>query len=136
MIPYAVRPGYFATLVGGRRARELNYTLDPDPYTWRTRCNPIMKGHAGHHDSREAFFRLTGPDWHDSRAANNEIPGTPALADHKGEVSADLTYAAQCGRRKKARAFVWMQGHTYAISPMSRFGHVLRGLLGPVTADR
>jgi type 1 glutamine amidotransferase len=43
------------------------------------------------------------------------IPGTPSAGKHKGEVVPQIwTYEHTLPGGQPARAFVWMQGHTYA----------------------
>src|SRR6202789_4457430 len=43
------------------------------------------------------------------------IPGTPSAGAHKGEVVPQIwTYEHTLPGSQPARAFVWMQGHTYA----------------------
>ena len=64
----------------------------------------------------EAFFNLTfakDPAIH--ALANTEIPPTHSAGEHKGEVVPQIwTYEHALAGGQPARAFVWMQGHTYA----------------------
>ena len=111
-------PAYFATLVGGgKKHGEVNYTLDaPVHYTVVDKSSPIMKDMSDLTISDEAFFKMT---WAANPAihvlANAEIAPTRSAGDHKGEVVPQMwTYEHTVGGGQPARAFVWMQGHTYA----------------------
>ena len=111
-------PAYFARLVGGaKRHGEVNYTLDaPIPYTLVDSADPIMKGMSNLTVFDEAFYNMT---WaHDPAIhvlATTVIPGTPSAGAHKGEVVPQIwTYEHTLNGGQPARAFVWMQGHTYA----------------------
>lgn len=111
-------PAYLATLLGGaKRHGEVNYTLDaPISYDIVDQSNPIMKDMSALTIFDEAFFNLT---WSKSPAihvlANTSIPGTHSAGEHKGEVVPQIwTYEHTLPGGEPARAFVWMQGHTYA----------------------
>jgi type 1 glutamine amidotransferase len=111
-------PAYFATLVGGAKKHgEVNYTLDaPIPYTVVDKENPIMKDMSDMTISDEAFFLMT---WNKEPAihvlATAKIAGTPSAGTHKDEVVPEIwTYEHTVPGGQPARAFVWMQGHTYA----------------------
>jgi len=111
-------PAYFATLVGGAKKHgEVNYTLDaPIHYTVVDKANPIVKDLSDTTIFDEAFFTMT---WAKDPAihvlANTEIPPTRSAGDHKGEVAPQIwTYEHTLPGGQPARAFVWMQGHTYA----------------------
>jgi type 1 glutamine amidotransferase len=111
-------PAYFATLVGGAKKHgEVNYTLDaPIPYTVVDKSSPIMKDMSDMTIFDEAFFLMT---WAKSPAihvlATAEIAPTRSAGDHKGEVVPQIwTYEHTLPGGQPARAFVWMQGHTYA----------------------
>jgi type 1 glutamine amidotransferase len=111
-------PAYFATLVGGAKKHgEVNYTLDaPIPYTVVDKSNPIMKDMSDITIFDEAFFLMT---WAKNPAihvlATAEIAPTRSAGDHKGEVVPQMwTYEHALPGGQPARAFVWMQGHTYA----------------------
>ena len=126
-------PAYFATLVGGAKKHgEVNYTLDaPIPYTVVDKSNPIMKDMSDITISDEAFFTMTwakDPEIH--VLATAKIPPTRSAGDHKDEIWPQIwTYEHTLPGGQPARAFVWMQGHTYAnftnpqIEPM-----LLRGI--------
>lgn len=111
-------PAYFATLVGGAKKHgEVNYTLDaPIPYTVVDKSNPIMKDMSDITIFDEAFFLMTwakNPGIH--VLATAEIAPTRSAGDHKGEVVPQIwTYEHSLPGGQPARAFVWMQGHTYA----------------------
>lgn len=111
-------PAYFASLVGAAKKHgEVNYTLEaPIRYAIADKTNPIMKDMPELTIDDEAFFTLT---WAKTGTvhvlANSEIPGTPSAAAHKGEVVPQIwTYEHPAAGGRPARAFVWMQGHTYA----------------------
>lgn len=111
-------PAYFATLVGGgKRHGEVNYTLDaPIHYTVVDASNPIMADMTDLTISDEAFYSMTwakDPEIH--VLATVKIPPTRSAGEHKGEVVPQMwTYEHPVSGGKSARAFVWMQGHTYA----------------------
>lgn len=110
-------PAYFATLVGGAKKHgEVNYTLDaPIPYTVVDKSDPIMKDMSDFTVFDEAFFLMTwakNPGIH--VLATAEIAPTRSAGDHKGEVVPQIwTYEHALPGGEPARAFVWMQGHTY-----------------------
>jgi len=126
-------PAYFATLVGGAKKHgEVNFTLDaPIPYTVVDKSNPIMKDMSDITIQDEAFFTIT---WAKDPAvhvlATAEIAPTRSAGDHKGEVVPQMwTYEHTVPGGQPARAFVWMQGHTYAnfANPQIR-ATLLRGI--------
>ncbi len=113
-------PAYWATTFtgGAKKHGEVNYTLDaPIPYTVVDKANPIMKDFPDMTlADDEAFFLMTwakDPGIH--LLANAEIAGTPSAGTHKGEIAPQIwTYEHTLPGGQPARAFVWMQGHTYA----------------------
>lgn len=111
-------PAYFASLVGGAKKHgEVNYTLDaPIHYTVVDKANPIMKDMSDITIPDEAFFLMTWAKTGNLHVlATTEIPPTPSAGDHKGEVVPQIwTYEHTVAGGQPARAFVWMQGHTYA----------------------
>ena len=113
-------PAYFAALVGGAKKHgEVNYTLDaPIHYSVVDKSDPIMKDMSDITISDEAFFTLTWAKDKDPAVhvlATAEIPPTRSAGDHKGEVVPQIwTYEHTVPGGQPARAFVWMQGHTYA----------------------
>ena len=126
-------PAFFATLVGGAKKHgEVNYTLDaPIHYTVVDRANPIMKEMSDITISDEAFYSIT---WSKDPAvhvlATAEIPPTRSAGEHKGEVVPQMwTYEHTVAGGQPARAFVWMQGHTYANFANPQIQHtLLRGI--------
>ena len=111
-------PAYFATLVGGAKKHgEVNFTLDaPVPYTVVDKANPIVQDLTDLTISDEAFFTITwaeNPGIH--ALATAKIAPTRSAGEHKDEVVPQLwTYEHTVPGGQPARAFVWMQGHTYA----------------------
>jgi type 1 glutamine amidotransferase len=111
-------PAYFATLVGGgKKHGEVNYTLEaPILYAVVDKSNPIMPDMSDMTILDEAFFTMTwakDPGIH--VLANTIIPPTHSAGEHKGEVAPQMwTYEHTAPGGKPSRAFVWMQGHTYA----------------------
>jgi type 1 glutamine amidotransferase len=110
-------PAYYSKFLGGAKKHgEVNYTLDaPVPYTVADKDHPIMKDMSNITVFDEAFFNLTwaaNPGIH--VLANAEIAPTRSAGEHKGEkVHQMWTYEHPAAGGKTARAFVWMQGHTY-----------------------
>ena len=111
-------PAYFATLVGGAKKHgEVNYTLDaPIHYNVVDKSDPIMQDMSDITIFDEAFYKMTwaqSPEIH--VLAKTVIPATPSAGEHKGEVVPQIwTYEHTLAGGQPARAFVWMQGHTYA----------------------
>jgi type 1 glutamine amidotransferase len=111
-------PAFLATLAGGAKKHgEVNYTLDAAiPYTVVDKANPIMRDMSDITIFDEAFFNMTwakNPGIH--VLATVTIPGTPSAGNHKGEVVPQMwTYEHTVAGGAPSRAFVWMQGHTYA----------------------
>jgi type 1 glutamine amidotransferase len=111
-------PAYLATLLGGAKKHgEVNYTLEaPIHYALVDPSDPIMKDMSEITILDESFFNMTwakDPSIH--VLATNAIPPTHSAGDHKGEVVPQIwTYEHTLPGGEPARAFVWMQGHTYA----------------------
>jgi type 1 glutamine amidotransferase len=111
-------PASFANYVGGAKKHgEVNFTLDaPVPYTVVDKSNPIMKDMTNIVLWDEAFFNMTwakNPEIH--VLATAEIAPTRSAGEHKGEVVPQIwTYEHTVPGGQAARAFVFMQGHTYA----------------------
>jgi len=111
-------PAQFATYVGGAKKHgEVNYTLEaPVPYTVVDKANPIMADMSDFILSDEAFFSMTwakDPGIH--VLATAKMAPTPSAGEHKGEVVPQMwTYEHTVAGGQPSRAFVWMQGHTYA----------------------
>ena len=111
-------PAYFSKLLGGAKKHgEVNYTLDaPVPYTVVDKADPIMKDMSNVTLFDESFFNLT---WAADPAvhvlATAEIAPTRSAGEHRGEKVPQIwTYEHPVASGQTARAFVWMQGHTYA----------------------
>ncbi len=111
-------PAYFSRFVGGgKKHGEVNYTLDaPVSYTIVDKANPVMKDMSEITLFDEAFFSMTwakDPGIH--VLATAELAATRSAGDHKGErVPQMWTYEHSLAGGQPARAFVWMQGHTYS----------------------
>lgn len=111
-------PAYFSKLLGGAKKHgEVNYTLDaPVPYTVVDKAHPIMKDMSGVTLFDEAFFNMTwasDPGIH--VLATAAIAPTRSAGEHRGETVPQMwTYEHPAAGGQTARAFVWMQGHTYA----------------------
>ncbi len=109
-------PAYFATLVGGAKHHgDVNYTLEaPIPYTVVDKASPIMEGMTDLTLWDEAFYDITWAPSGVHVLATAVIAGTPSAGKHKGEVVPQIwTYEHTLPGGQPARAFVWMQGHTY-----------------------
>jgi type 1 glutamine amidotransferase len=110
-------PAYFSTLLGGAKKHgEVNFTWEaPIHYTDVDKSNPIMKDMSDITIWDEAFFSMTwakNPGIH--VLANIVVPATPSAGAHKGEIAPQMwTYEHALAGGQPARAFVWMQGHTY-----------------------
>ena len=111
-------PAYFSTLVGGAKKHgEVNYTLDaPIHYTVVDKANPILKDLTDVTLFDESFYGMTwAKDPGIQVLANAAMPPTRSAGEHKGEVVPQIwTYEHTLPGGQPARAFVWMQGHTYA----------------------
>lgn len=111
-------PGYFSKLVGGAKKHgEVNYTLDaPIHYTVVDKANPIVADLTDVTIFDEAFYGLTwAKDPGIQVLASAAMPPTRSAGEHKGEVVPQIwTYEHTVDGGQPARAFVWMQGHTYA----------------------
>jgi type 1 glutamine amidotransferase len=111
-------PAWMSTLLGGgKKHGEVNYTLEaPIHYSDIDKADPIMKDMSDLTLFDEAFFTMT---WAKNPGikvlANVVIPPTRSAGDHKGEVVPQIwTWEHTVSGGQPARAFVWMQGHTYA----------------------
>lgn len=111
-------PEYMATMLGGgKKHGEVNYTLGaPIAYKVADKSDPIMKDMTDITIFDEAFYKMTwaqNPKIH--VLATAAMPGTRSAGTHKGEVVPQMwTYEHTLPGGQPARAFVWMQGHTYA----------------------
>ncbi len=111
-------PAHFAGLVGGAKKHgEVNYTLDaPIHYTVVDKSNPIVQDLTDVTIFDEAFYGMTwAKDPGINVLASAAMPPTRSAGEHKGEVVPQIwTYEHTVAGGQPARAFVWMQGHTYA----------------------
>lgn len=111
-------PAYFGNFLGAAKKHgEVNYTLEaPIHYNVVDKSNPIMKDMTDLTIWDEAFFLMTpAKDAPIHPLATVEIPPTRSAGEHKGEVVPQIwTYEHTLPGGQPARAFVWMQGHTYA----------------------
>jgi type 1 glutamine amidotransferase len=125
-------PAEMATYLGaGKKHGEVNYTLDAKvPYTIVDKASPIMKGMSNITLNDEAFYSLTWSKIPVHVLATATIDDTPAGHLHAGEVVPQIwTYEHPADAGKQARAFVWMQGHTYANFAKPEIeGMLLRGI--------
>jgi type 1 glutamine amidotransferase len=113
-------PAAFAKYVGaGKKHGETNFTLETDvKYVVTDPASPIMKGVTELSIPDEAFYKLTWSTEGTVKVlATNVIADTPA-AQRGGAVGQTVpqiwTYEHTVSGGEPARAFVWMQGHTYA----------------------
>ena len=108
-------PEYFASLVGGgKKHGERNSQVDQHMhYQILDKDSPILKDWDDLTFSDEAFFLMT---WAKNPAIHPLAAVTIAgEGPHKGEVVPQMwTYEHTLPGGKPARAFVWMQGHTFA----------------------
>lgn len=113
-------PASFSKLLGGAKKHgEINFTLDaPVRYTVTDKAHPIMKDMTDLILYDESFFNMTwaaDPGIH--VLATAEIAPTRSAGSHKGEKVPQMwiyEHPVTGGASRIARAFVWMQGHTYA----------------------
>ena len=110
-------PAYLAGLVGGAKKHgEVNFTLDAAiPYTIADKTDPIVQDLTDVTLFDEAFFGMTwAKDPGIKVLVNATIPGTRSAGTHKGEIAPQVwTYEHTMPGGQPARAFAWMQGHTY-----------------------
>jgi type 1 glutamine amidotransferase len=110
-------PVYFASLVGGgKKHGVVNYSAGAIHYAIVDKSDPIMKDMTEMTINDEAFYLLTfaqNPPIH-VLATTAILPGR-GENDHRGEVVPQMwTWERTVPGGQPARAFVWMQGHTYA----------------------
>jgi type 1 glutamine amidotransferase len=125
-------PQYFSTIVGGAKKHgETNFSSGEMKYTIVDKADPIMQGMSDFSINDEAFMLMT---WADNPKihvlATVPMPPSQSAGTHVGEVVPQIwTYEHTVPGGQPSRAFVWMQGHTYAnftnpqIQPM-----ILRGI--------
>jgi type 1 glutamine amidotransferase len=112
-------PAYYAENVtgGAKKHGETNFTLIANvPYTIVDKSSPIVKTLAGVTLRDEAFYSMTwAKDTKIQVLATTVIDSTRAAGTHAGEVVPQVwSYEHTLSGGKPARAFVFMQGHTYA----------------------
>ncbi|HEX6463575.1 MAG TPA: ThuA domain-containing protein, partial [Vicinamibacterales bacterium] len=103
-------PPYVASFLGGAKKHgEVNFSAGEIKYTIVDTESPIMKGMSDFSIQDEAFFKMT---W----AADPKIHVlATAPMPSSGEVVPQIwTYEHTIFGGQPSRAFVWMQGHTYA----------------------
>lgn len=112
-------PEEFASYVGGgKKHGEVNYTLGVNvPLTVVDKQSPIMKGMTDITLFDEAFYKMTwatGPGL--KVLATTVVPDTPSSRRGGGigqTVPQVWTFEHRLDGGAPARAFVWMQGHSY-----------------------
>lgn len=109
-------PDYFASLVGGgKKHGEANFSAGQIQYRVADASNPIVAGASDFTIDDEAFFLMSwakSPQIH--ALINGVIPDSQSAGTHRGEVLPQMwTYEHTLPGGKPARAFVWMQGHSY-----------------------
>jgi type 1 glutamine amidotransferase len=110
-------PAYMASVVGGgKKHGEVNFSAGEIKYTIVDKQSPIMKDMTDFSIQDEAFFKMT---WADNPKihvlATATMPDTPGAQGHVGEAVPQIwTYEHTLFGGQPSRAFVWMQGHTYA----------------------
>ena len=120
-------PDYFASMVGGgKKHGEVNYSAGKLNYSIVDKANPIMAGMSDFAIDDEAFMLMTWAPAGMHALATVPMPN----GSHAGEVVPQIwTYEHTVPGGQPARAFVWMQGHTYTnfvnpqVEPM-----ILRGI--------
>ena len=128
-------PEQFAQYVGGgKRHGETNFTLETDvKYDVVDAASPIMKGFPnGFSLPDEAFYKMNWAPSGIHILATNKISDTAAArrGGGVGQVVPQIwTYEHTVPGGKPARAFAWMQGHTYAnFAKPEVQGLLLRGI--------
>ena len=122
-------PAWYANIVGGAKKHgEQNFSAGAIKYTIADPSHPIMQGMSNFEVNDEAFFRMT---W--SENPKIHVLATAPMPSNGEVVPQIWTYERQmfggASTGEPFRAFVWMQGHTYAnfadpkVQPM-----ILRGI--------
>lgn len=113
-------PVQLARYVGGAKKHgETNFTLGAKvPYTIVDKADPIMKGMTDIVLYDESFYRMTWADSPKIHVLATAVIDDTEAARRGGGVGQTVpqiwTYEHTEAGGKPARAFVWMQGHTYA----------------------
>jgi type 1 glutamine amidotransferase len=110
-------PAYYSTIVGGAKKHgETNFSAGSIKYSIADPADPIMKGMTDFAIDDEAFMLMTwanDPKIH--VLATAPMPPSGSAGTHVGEVVPQIwTYEHTVPGGQPSRAFVWMQGHTYA----------------------
>lgn len=102
---------HMASFVGGSKKHgERNFSAGEMKYTITDPKHPIMAGMSDFTINDEAFMRMTWAPSGIHVLASVPMPG----GEKQGEVVPQIwTYEHTVPGGKPARAFVWMQGHTY-----------------------
>jgi type 1 glutamine amidotransferase len=103
-------PAFMASIVGGgKKHGEVNFSAGEIKYSIVDKESPIMKGMTDFSIPDEAFFKMT---W--AQDAKIHVLATAPMPN-SGEVVPQIwTYEHTIFGGQPSRAFVWMQGHTYA----------------------
>ena len=104
-------PVHMASIVGGAKKHgEVNYAQGEMRYAIVDKAHPIMTGMSDFVITDEAFNKITWAPGGVHALASVPMPG----GEKKGEVVPQIwTYEHTVPGGQPARAFVWMQGHTY-----------------------
>jgi type 1 glutamine amidotransferase len=103
-------PAFLATILGGAKKHgEMNFSAGEIKYTIVDKQSPIMQGMSDFSIQDEAFFKMT---W--ATDPKIHVLATAPMPS-SGEVVPQIwTYEHTLFGGQPSRAFVWMQGHTYA----------------------
>jgi type 1 glutamine amidotransferase len=103
-------PPYLASVLGGAKKHgEMNFSAGEIKYTIVDKESPIMQGMSDFSIQDEAFFKMT---W--ATDPKIHVLATAPMPS-SGEVVPQIwTYEHTLFGGQPSRAFVWMQGHTYA----------------------
>jgi type 1 glutamine amidotransferase len=118
---------YMASIVGGAKKHgEVNYSAGAMAYTIVDKAHPITQGMTDFTITDEAFMKMTWAPSGVHALATVPMPG----GERKGEVVPQIwTYEHTVPGGQPARAFVWMQGHTYTNFADARIeAMILRGI--------
>jgi type 1 glutamine amidotransferase len=103
-------PAFLASILGGAKKHgEMNFSAGEIKYTIVDKESPIMQGMSDFSIQDEAFFKMT---W--ATDPKIHVLATAPMPS-SGEVVPQIwTYEHTIFGGQPSRAFVWMQGHTYA----------------------
>ena len=103
-------PPFLASILGGAKKHgEMNFSAGEIKYTIVDKQSPIMQGMSDFSIQDEAFFKMT---W--ATDPKIHVLATAPMPS-SGEVVPQIwTYEHTLFGGQPSRAFVWMQGHTYA----------------------